>query len=424
MSEDESLRLSVRNFRSVRDQQVVIRPITVVYGPNGSGKSSLVYSLLTLKNIVLNPSQSLSGFFNYGFANLGGFQPVVHDHKTTDPIEFSLERASKAQSLTYAVKLHESGSVLRLHYRFVDGDDTKEYDFEIKTQFPYALNLSSQVAVEIGGSKFNVTWNGTTAQVQVQSQDAKVKDQADSLAKTVNSLAEFLRGVSVVPPRRGFTKPEYAMTSVTPFVVTEDEVATTLVNEQRYLEGRVSGYLETIVDRDLRIHVRPGTAIVSVDTTDKAQRLSTEVVNDGAGVGQLVFLLAKSLVEGVQLACVEEPEIHLHPTAVRRLASALVSITRDEHRKFVISTHSEALVLALLTMVAKGELQPEEVAFYFARKERRETKFSLQTISPDGQIEGGLATFMEGELEETRAFLDAKKRSGQTTSNAEGASRP
>ena len=51
------MKLDIKNFRSIKDQSVELAPITVLYGPNGSGKSSLLYSLLVMKNVILNLEQ-------------------------------------------------------------------------------------------------------------------------------------------------------------------------------------------------------------------------------------------------------------------------------------------------------------------------------------------------------------------------------
>lgn len=74
-----SLELAIKNFRAIKNASLECAPLTVVYGANGSGKSSLIYALLTLKNIVLNPNQGTDSFFNYQFANIGGYEAVVCD---------------------------------------------------------------------------------------------------------------------------------------------------------------------------------------------------------------------------------------------------------------------------------------------------------------------------------------------------------
>jgi AAA15 family ATPase/GTPase len=65
--------IKIRNFRAIENQEVKLAPITVVYGANGAGKSSLLYALQTLKNAIFNSNSPTSGFFNFGFTSLGGF---------------------------------------------------------------------------------------------------------------------------------------------------------------------------------------------------------------------------------------------------------------------------------------------------------------------------------------------------------------
>jgi len=65
-------KLLLGNFRSIRDSEMPLGKITVLNGPNNSGKSSVIYGLLALKNVVLNPNQAIDSFLNLGFLNLGG----------------------------------------------------------------------------------------------------------------------------------------------------------------------------------------------------------------------------------------------------------------------------------------------------------------------------------------------------------------
>ena len=82
--------LQLKNFRSIREAEIDIAPLTVVYGPNGSGKSSLIYGLLTLKNFLTNPNQNLPSLFSYPGLSLGGFDEVVFNHRGDESIEASL----------------------------------------------------------------------------------------------------------------------------------------------------------------------------------------------------------------------------------------------------------------------------------------------------------------------------------------------
>ena len=59
-------------------------------------------------------------------------------------------------------------------------------------------------------------------------------------------------------------------------MVTEEEVATTLSNN-RHLVAKVSYYLEKVLNRDFRLNVQPGTAIFSLDSTDRNTGLASEL---------------------------------------------------------------------------------------------------------------------------------------------------
>jgi len=396
------MKLEIKNFRAIQEQTVELAPITVVYGPNGAGKSSLLYSLLTLKNAVLNSNQASSGFFNYVFASLGSFDAVVFNHQSTSNIELSLTLEKDGLTVQHGVSFSEKQGVLRIASR---SEDDFTFAAELPITFPYPGNQQATTPVSYGEQEFNLTWNGVTAQVPADPQGTPGALQAGTrLAAIFNAPAEILRRTAIVPLKRGFSKPFYQTQPLSPLLINEDEVAT-FISQDKYLISRVSFYLEKILERDFRVNFQPGTAIFSLDATDKRTGIATELVNEGFGVNQMVYFLSKALSKDTEWTCVEEPEIHLHPSAVRKFARALGDMVFDESKRFLVSTHSEAFVAALLSMVSDGRLKPEYVAFYLVRKEGRKARFERQTVHPNGQIDGGLASFMEGEMEDLKSLL-------------------
>ena len=400
------MRLEIRNFRAIQEQHVDLAPLTVVYGANGAGKSSLLYALLTLKNVVLNSNSAVSGFFNYSFASLGGFDAVVFDHQATSDIELSLTVESQGLIVRHGVSFGETKGIFKLSLRGQDEVGPLNLNVENPITFPYPGNQQIPVSMLYDEQNLALNWNGITAQVQAAqpSGTPKALELANRVAAIVNSPAEVLRKVSMVPLKRGFSKPFYQSQPLTPALITEEEVATFLSTD-KYLVSKISFYLEKILERDFRVNVQPGTAIFSLDATDKKTGVATELVNEGFGVNQLVYFLAKALHKDAQWTGVEEPEIHLHPSAVRRFARALGEMVVNEKKRFLLSTHSEAFVTALLSLVAEGKVEAKQLAFYLVRKEGKKATFERQTVHDNGQIEGGLTTFMEGELEDLKSFL-------------------
>lgn len=394
--------IKINNFRSIqkREPDIELAPITLVYGGNGTGKSSLLYSVLVLKNILLNSNQSSDGFFNLTVTNLGGFEQVVFDHRKARTMELGISLEQDKVELKYEVSLDSNKGVFDLA-----ANGQWKFRTSLEVTFPYPANKTAEATLSIGENEYAVRWNGITV---VQVIPAVATDQTGEEARKVNTLlnstAEALRQVDFIPLRRGFFKPQYNATTVSPALLGEDEVATFLAQDP-YIRGKVSYYLEEATNRAFATHTPLGTAMFFLQSTDKSSGLTTELVNDGFGTNQLVYLLAKALRSEARFVCVEEPEINLHSTSVRKLAQAITRMVREEEKQFLISTHSETLVLALLSQVAKHEIEPEDLACYLATKTKRTTDFERQKVNDKGQIEGGLKSFMEAELEDLKVFL-------------------
>jgi len=394
--------LKILNFRSIRNQEIKLAPITVLYGRNSTGKSSVLYSLVVIKNVILNPNQQSLGFFNLGFINLGDFQKVVFDHKDKNPIRFEMELHEDEVKMNYELMIRGSEGMFALKT-----DGKFKIELKLDVNFPYPLNREDRRVIRFDEESFTITWNGVNAQVTSEKQGSESLEKAQKIIRILNGVAEAIRSIDFIPLRRGFSKPSYSIVGQTPLLLTEEEVATYLANNA-YLEGKVSTYLEEVLNREFRIRNPPGTAMFYLYTVEKSTGLMTEVINDGFGVNQVIWLLAKCLRDDVSFLCIEEPEIHLHPTALRKLARVMVKMIKKESKRFLISTHSETFVTALLSLVAQGELKPDELYCYLVDKKEGETILERQEVKENGQIEGGLASFMEAELEDLKAFLKAQ----------------
>ncbi len=413
------MQLHIKNFRSIKQLDLELAPITILYGHNGTGKSSALYAPLTMKNIVVNPNQHLQGFFNYGFTSLGEFSEVIFDHNPSNELELGISlRTTLPHSEDYVVLDYRisclgdnSGS---LQFK-VDGLQGIEDEVSLPASFPYRKRNQSHIIDETMETLF--VWDGIRAS-NSNPLSAFGGERVYELAnhqvineltnETMNSPAEELRKVSFVPLGRGFFQPMYSLgheRNGSSIMSVEQEVPNLLAND-RHLEYAVSHRMEQILNRDFRVRSQIGSSEFSLDSIDRKSRVSASLVNEGFGVNQLVYMLTKVLHSDSGIVCIEEPEIHLHPTAIRRLARALANIVHEERSKrLIISTHSEQFVMSLLALVAEGAHSPDDLAMYLVAKDGKESKFQRQQVNENGQIEGGLASFIEGELEDMKAFL-------------------
>lgn len=395
-------KLKVKNFRSLKEAEINLAPITLLYGPNGSGKSSILYATFIFKNIIQNPNQSVDTFFNLLFANLGGFEQVVHLHNPNEKIEIELN-ISNEQGIdtTYGVSIGKKEGKFWLI-------SPKKVNLILPVTFPYPANGRTEQVVKINETEINVWWNGITANVSAPPQTPEGVEVTREFLRSLNSCVETLQAVDIVPLKRGFSRSHYSGSPITPFLLAEEEIAT-LLAQDRYLEGQVMAKFQNMFGKIFNVRPQIGTALFYLQVTDHFG-MTNELINDGFGLNQVIYILSKVLRKNVPLIFIEEPEIHLHPSAQKKLTETFAEIVKEEEKCLIIETHSEIVVSAFLTLVAEKTLSPEDIKCYFFTKPKRETLIEEQTINEKGQIKGGLVSFMEIEIENIKTLLGIEEK--------------
>ncbi len=390
-------KLEVHNFRSIENCEVEFAPITIFFGPTSGGKSTLLYALLVLRNFIVNPGQALDGLFNLGFQDLGGFDACIFNHVT-----------SKALGVTAHFDRRSYGVLLRKS----DADviETSEFlPMAAKVPIPYGANQAFPFPFTDKDEEFTINWNGFACTVSSKSGTPEAQAKAVRVAEALNQPVEAIKRIDICPHRRGFFKPNYVPSPLTRTPTSEDEVATLVINDQNS-PPRISINTVEIFDRDFRTFTAPGTATTYLQTTEqKGARVPGLLVNDGFGVNQVVYMLAKIHRPDVETILIEEPEIHLHPTMIRKFARVLVHLATEEGKQLAFATHSADFLLAILACVKEKRLKPAQLRCYHVSREKKQTIFTREPVSDDGQISGGLSSFVEGELEDIKVFLSAPK---------------
>lgn len=413
-------RLEVKNFRSIEECDLELGPVTVLFGSTAAGKSSLLYALLCLRNFVLNPNQQVDGLFNLGFQNLGGFEACVYNHDPSKTMSIVFDYWIPARGAgTYGVSFSKNGANIFLRtlgrhelktgpiplpyslspvvtHTFVEGGDANDANDD----------EASDKAEEQEGDEqqYLISWNGISSTVAADPPTADSQAAATRLATTLNTSVEALRRVDIAPHRRGFFKPTYSAAPPSATPTTEDDVASILINDMN-LPPKVSASTEEIFGRDFRTHTPPGTAITYFQTTDKKARMPVFLVNDGFGINQVVYILAKAHRVDVDTLLVEEPEVHLHPSVVRKFARELCDRVREDGKQIILTTHSETFLVALLASVREGKLPAKDLVCYYVNREFKTSTFVRQQVHDNGQMEGGLAAFLEAEMADLKSFL-------------------
>jgi hypothetical protein len=132
------------------------------------------------------------------------------------------------------------------------------------------------------------------------------------------------------------------------------------------------------------------------------------IVGVGFGVSQsLPVLVALIVAEPEQVVYLEQPEMHLHPRAQRRLAHVLADAA-NRGVIVVAETHSSLLLREVQTLVATGRLSADKVKLHwFQRQEDGRTVVTPADLDENGAYGDWPEDFDEVELNGEKAYLDA-----------------
>ena len=317
--------LTVKNFKSIRDQTLRLGKLNVFVGGNGSGKSNLVGVFRFLNRVVAGELQTHT-------AVSGGANAILHFGRKRSPLlEMAVEFEEGSDANGYRLQLLPTQVdrfiFMKEEVWYRDGakfpPPHKPFDEQLGTghgesklvNFP--SRISGYVLSDLSSYRI-YHFHDTSAEARVKQTQA-LDNTAVLLADAAN-LAPFLRRMRDVSPGH-FQNIEEAVRQVVPFFA------------GFHLEPDDSGKNLLLAWRE-KGHEEPFPAAALSDGTLRFMCLAT-------------LLLQPSLPAVVLL---DEPELGLHPAAIHLLATLLDSA----------STRSQVLV-ATQSVTLLNQLTPDDV---------------------------------------------------------------
>lgn len=325
-------KFSVTNYRSIQKaHNIPIERSTVLLGQNNEGKSNLLAALTTAMNVVseLGRVPVVSG----GRVRLGMRYREVYDWHRDFPIDLQDDRP-------------DGESIFRLEFSLTE-DERSEFKNEVGSY----LNESLPVEVRIGprDPKFRVIKRGPGSK--------SLNKKTEKIARFIGRRIEF----TYIPAVR---TAEESVSVVSRFVSRElarlerNEEYRSAVEKIAELQQPMLAQISDQIARALHEflpQIRDVSVTVSQDARYRAVRRDVDVVVDdgtptsldrkGDGVQSLAAI---GLLRGLNpsgrdaVLALEEPESHLHPSAIHRLRAVVGELS--EHHQVVITTHCPLFV--------------------------------------------------------------------------------
>lgn len=386
--------VTVQGFKSIRDELTLeFRPLTVLCGANSSGKTSIMQPLLMMKQTLespVDPGPLLLWGPHVRFRNTSDFFSSFGGGSNELTMGFRVQ-------LKYSWESFPSPQGISSTFRR-DGDEfglvrTRWDEFEVQGDLVLD-RLPSNTYLELERRR-NLAhgWVAEPAEVLYPSR----RDRCFVVGNTLLDarIPRALTTLMHIPGTREPANRVYPRLALGPqFAGSFDAYfASVLHSWSREQDIRCLSVETDLADLGLtaQLRVRPLDATqLEVRVGRRLASGPDELVNIadvGIGVSQVLpVVVALHAAEPGTIVYIEQPELHLHPRAQQALAKLLVAAAKRKVR-VVVETHSDLLLLGIQTLVAEGEIDPEDVGLqWFHRDDEGVTRMERAELQADGSF--------------------------------------
>lgn len=438
--------LQIQNFKGWKDTGTInMAPITLFFGANSSGKSSIGQFLMMLKQTIESPDRK-AVFFPGGInsaVQLSSYREMVYQRKLENRIKFKYEWNLSHQlkfkdalsGTSYTASQIEFGATVGLE----DPGSRKICVEELK----YILLRDSEELLSIGMERTA----GKKHQYRVEAESYPLKRNPGRVwypgapvrfygfpdeVVAYYQNAEFVQNLNLqhetlfkslfyLGPLRTKTDRLYSWSGITPASVGysgENTVAAILASHGRKISfgyKKANKPLERIVAESLKcmglieeFRVSP----ISEQRQDYEVKLRTRGSKDwvdlpdvGFGISQVLPVLVQCFYAPPgSIILMEQPEIHLHPSAQSALADVMIDVInsrengKDRNIQLIIETHSEHFLRRLQRRIAEDAVPKEKVSAYFANITKTPATLEPLQIDIFGNIQNWPEKFFGDEM--------------------------
>jgi len=365
-------RIRIKGFKSLKDVEVELKPLTVLFGPNASGKSNFLDALLLLSRLINKTSvydlfdppfrgkplesftfgpQGIEGLLNKKSTSL----TIEADFKLSDGIikdtlgyfklnkTYSLEIGTLEETKANQFKKHP-----RLRYKISIGYKRDTGSILIDDEF--LCLLSERYKPDKGEPPIiDVNYHGS------ENVGSDAIARSHTIVNTFAGIRPFHCGLSMETERWHvlFFEPRIRMRTPTPlsggrpFYYFGEGLGGLLHylsnNEKRQFKAIEKG-LNVLIPSITKIETFTNKEDGTVDfrLIENGRTMSSRIISDGT-LRILGFLTIGSIAPPPTLIAFEEPENGIHPRRIRLMAEYFKNLTYNDIQ-VVVATHSPTLI--------------------------------------------------------------------------------
>lgn len=410
--------LQVKSFKSWEDTGTLqFAPLTGFFGTNSSGKSSILQLLLMLKQTVESTDRRrvLHTGDDFSIVDLGTFSDLIHAHRTDAALQISISW-NLLKTLKVKDPEQKDGNLFEIKDLKFDVEIREESGTPVVGRFSYSFDNTvfgmEPETMRGKKGKYDLVSEpysksrqqpGRAWPLPSPTKFYGFPDEVNAYFKNVGFLSEIvleLEGLfgraKYLGPLREYPKRIYTWAGEAPSDVgRKGELAVAAIlaarekkkyispgphRKKRSLEETIANWLKEMgiiesfsvkqIGKD-----RKDYEVLVQKTKQSPEVLITDV---GFGLSQVLPVLALCyyVPEGSVLL-LEQPELHLHPSAQSWLADVFIDAVKNRQVQIIVESHSEHFLRRLQRRIAEEVMPVKDTALYFCYMKNSGSKTDL-----------------------------------------------
>jgi len=394
--------LTVENFKGIADATTFkIRPITIFVGQNSSGKSSCIHALACLSQTIKLGDASAPLILDNENApvHLGRFIEVVHSKSYSDPISlgiaagnisilFGKEPVVGEVSGSYTIKstkrtqeISLSKVILKIGTRTLTISPAKGGVYKVIDSTNPGVTYE---ATHVGSFSFMLTtpkkhtdeWLTTFFVLR------GIQEHIETQLRKTLYLGPFRRPPARRYPFRGSLPSEVGAQGEEAIALLAHE---SVQPKKQPNTKRVANWLKVLgLAKAVGVSRLGASDLFDVSITLEDDAM-LPIADLGYGLSQILPVLAQcSFAPQGSTLLFEQPELHLHPGAARKLAQVFVDAVTENQVKIVAETHSQDLLIAMISELKAKRLALADIVAYEVNRVGGKSTYREITFTQNG----------------------------------------
>lgn len=355
-------KLHLKNFKSAKNLNVKIAPLTVLSGLNGSGKSSILQAIGLIKQTLDSKSGEGKLALKGDLVRLGKSEDVHFEN--AESAEMTLELTGAAGLVRFATTAKDQADTLDL---VIEGNaEALQTELGLGFQFVQADRMTPATQYEQASTPDQERgWLGCHGEFTVdyfqRNEDSRISVNRHCPLEFSNIDPALLKHVAPTPSLR-------------------DQTAAWL---QLLSPG--------VRLRAIALDLADATSLRFQYTNNAIDSISREHRPSNVGFGLTyclpIVVACLAAVPG-SILLLENPEAHLHPRGQAALGRLLAMCCADDIQ-IIVETHSDHVLNGIRVAVKNKLIEAKDVALHYFQRDVVTGESSIETplLLPDGQLD-------------------------------------